>query len=70
MIIVCFVLLCLSCQLPGGAAAGGGTGGGSGVDVGSGWKQQLDRELPLLGHRNWILVVDKAFPMQTSPEWR
>lgn len=68
MIIVCCLLLgCLSCRQPGGAEAPGGAGVGSGVDVDSGWKQQLDRELPLLGHRNWILVVDKAFPMQTSP---
>jgi D-ribose pyranose/furanose isomerase RbsD len=26
------------------------------------WKQQLDQTLPLLGHRNWIIIVDKAFP--------
>jgi len=31
-----------------------------------GWKEQLNAELPLLGHRNWILVVDKAFPAQTA----
>jgi hypothetical protein len=31
-----------------------------------GWKEQLTDELPLLGHRNWILVVDKAFPAQTA----
>lgn len=30
------------------------------------WKDQLNEELPLLGHRNWILVVDKAFPAQTA----
>jgi len=30
------------------------------------WKEQLGDELPLLGHRNWILVVDKAFPAQTA----
>ncbi|MEI7420707.1 MAG: hypothetical protein WCK18_01380 [Prolixibacteraceae bacterium] len=30
------------------------------------WKEQLNSELPLLGHRNWILVVDKAFPAQTA----
>jgi D-ribose pyranose/furanose isomerase RbsD len=30
------------------------------------WKEQLNEELPLLGHRNWILVVDKAFPAQTA----
>lgn len=31
-----------------------------------GWKQQLETQLPLLGHRNWIMIVDKAFPMQTA----
>jgi hypothetical protein len=31
-----------------------------------GWKEQLNGELPLLGHRNWVLVVDKAFPAQTA----
>jgi hypothetical protein len=30
------------------------------------WKTEFNSLLPLLGHRNWILVVDKAFPMQTS----
>jgi len=27
----------------------------------------LAEEIPLLGHRNWILVVDKAFPAQNAP---
>jgi len=27
----------------------------------------LADEWPLLGHRNWILVVDKAFPAQNAP---
>jgi hypothetical protein len=31
------------------------------------WKTILNSELPLLGHRNWILVVDKAFPAQNAP---
>ncbi|MCP5522973.1 MAG: hypothetical protein H7A46_15660 [Verrucomicrobiales bacterium] len=30
------------------------------------WRQTLASELPLLGHRNWILVVDSAYPAQTS----
>lgn len=30
------------------------------------WKQQFNEVLPLLGHRNWILVVDKAYPMQSA----
>ena len=31
------------------------------------WTQELDHVLPLLGHRNWILVVDKAYPYQSAP---
>lgn len=31
------------------------------------WKQTLRKELPLLGHRNWIVVADSAYPWQTAP---
>jgi len=31
------------------------------------WEEVLEKDLHLLGHRNWILVVDKAFPEQSSP---
>ena len=31
------------------------------------WIEILQSDLNLLGHRNWILVVDKAFPEQSSP---
>jgi hypothetical protein len=30
-------------------------------------RQQLERELPLLGHRNWIVIADMAYPAQVSP---
>jgi hypothetical protein len=30
------------------------------------WRARLHEELPLLGHRNWIAVVDSAYPLQTS----
>jgi hypothetical protein len=30
------------------------------------WRVRLRDELPLLGHRNWIAVVDSAYPLQTS----
>ena len=30
------------------------------------WKEKLAEMLPLLGHRNWILVVDKAYPLQSA----
>lgn len=31
------------------------------------WKNQLEENLPMLGHRNWILIVDQAFPEQSNP---
>jgi len=30
------------------------------------WRTRLDQQLPLLGHRNWIVVVDAAYPWQTA----
>ena len=30
------------------------------------WRVRVQQELPLLGHRNWIAVVDSAYPLQTS----
>ncbi len=30
------------------------------------WKTALQSKLSAFGHRNWILVVDKAFPMQNG----
>lgn len=31
------------------------------------WRQRLETALPLLGHRNWIVIADAAYPWQTSP---
>jgi hypothetical protein len=31
------------------------------------WREQLRQQLPLFGHRNWICIVDAAYPSQTSP---
>ena len=31
------------------------------------WRDTLRKELPLLGHRNWIVVADAAYPLQTAP---
>jgi hypothetical protein len=30
------------------------------------WKAKVADSMPLLGHRNWILVVDSAYPLQAS----
>ena len=34
---------------------------------GSGWEEVLAEQMPLLGHRNWIVVTDMAYPLQTNP---
>lgn len=39
----------------------------SAVLAGDSWKEKLRHELPLLGHRNWIVVADSAYPLQTAP---
>lgn len=31
------------------------------------WRTKLEQELPLLGHRNWIVIADSAYPWQTAP---
>jgi D-ribose pyranose/furanose isomerase RbsD len=28
------------------------------------WQEKLKEMMPLLGHRNWILIVDSAYPLQ------
>ena len=30
------------------------------------WQTRLGQILPLLGHRNWIMIVDSAYPLQSS----
>jgi len=33
----------------------------------AGWMKDLERQLPLLGHRNWIVIADSAYPLQIAP---
>jgi hypothetical protein len=42
------------------------TSGSAGKPQSNDWRARLREELPLLGHRNWIAVVDSAYPLQTS----
>ena len=32
----------------------------------SNWKEELNNQIKLHGHRNWILVVDAAYPYQSN----
>lgn len=31
------------------------------------WRAKVAATMPLLGHRNWILIVDSAYPLQAAP---
>ena len=31
------------------------------------WEDRLKYLLPLLGHRNWVVVADSAYPAQSNP---
>lgn len=31
------------------------------------WRTALHKEMPALGHRNWVVVADSAYPLQTAP---
>ena len=31
------------------------------------WEERLNEVLPLLGHRNWIVIADSAYPLQSNP---
>lgn len=54
-------LLTVVCLIPIFAA-----GAGPRASTVGDWRTRLHKELPLLGHRNWIAVVDSAYPLQTS----
>ena len=34
--------------------------------AGTPWKQKLAEELPVMGHRNWIVIADSAYPAQSG----
>jgi hypothetical protein len=63
---ICFALATLIVVIF--AATGSHAQGASSHQAASGqWRTELHRELPLLGHRNWILIVDSAYPLQNTP---
>jgi len=37
------------------------------LEAQSDWKARVTQSMPLMGHRNWILIVDSAYPLQASP---
>ncbi|MBV8673243.1 MAG: hypothetical protein JOZ33_07395 [Acidobacteriaceae bacterium] len=39
----------------------------TGLSSGQDWKTKLSGDIRRFGHRNWIVVADSAYPLQTSP---
>jgi D-ribose pyranose/furanose isomerase RbsD len=39
---------------------------GAGISAASDWERRLSELLPLYGHRNWIVVADAAYPVQSK----
>ena len=31
------------------------------------WQSKLKSDIPVLGHRNWIVIADAAYPKQSAP---
>jgi len=60
---ICFLLLLAACE-PGEKEENGEK---EEADMAMTWEQKLAQELPALGHRNWIVIADSAFPLQISP---
>ncbi len=64
-----FVSACLACNLMTSCHTDPPTSPSASEDqqaARDSWQQVVENDLNLLGHRNWILVVDKAFPEQSS----
>src|SRR5437868_6905227 len=39
---------------------------GRGALAAENWQDKIHAQLPQMGHRNWIVVADSAYPWQTS----
>ena len=64
-IMLAFLLVIISVTLSACKEFKGKTNNDS-VNTDQNWKEQFNKKLNLLGHRNWVLVVDKAFPEQNA----
>ena len=36
------------------------------VFAGTAWQERLEADLPVFGHRNWIVIADSAYPKQSA----
>ena len=62
----CILLVCISLMLPDCHRQAGNALHLEEMPMAD-WKGSLQEKLPLLGHRNWIVVTDMAYPLQVGP---
>jgi len=60
------ILVILLLMIAGACQQAGTTRNKSGES--SQWEVLMKQQLPLLGHRNWILIVDKAYPAPNNKD--
>ncbi|RPJ00617.1 MAG: hypothetical protein EHM31_07700 [Candidatus Aminicenantes bacterium] len=65
--IAVFVFSFSACEREDGAREEGTAVPNTLVVKSSAWTDTLAAFLPALGHRNWIVIADSAFPLQISP---
>lgn len=63
-----FVVVILAILAAASIAAAADATATGGAEAAGDWKAKLKAELPLLGHRNWIVVADSAYPAQKGVE--
>ena len=47
-------------------AAASGRAAQASISAVPAWREKVAEAMPLLGHRNWILIVDSAYPLQSA----
>ena len=69
-VIVAVLVIAVVMSLPGQrdvVSAGKASGPENGKPLLYSWGQELEQQLPLLGHRNWVVIADSAYPQQSNP---
>lgn len=56
----------IPCVFAAGVAAIISSAAAAPLTEGADWRQRLADRLPLVGHRNWIVVADSAYPLQSG----
>ncbi len=65
--LACAGFLLTACGRTDTKTAAGPLPGADPVAAPPSWESRLLEALPALGHRNWVVVADSAFPLQISP---